>query len=364
MSRFALLLAASLSVSVALPCAAEPSVDSELTGASTEPEAAAAPRSVSHSVSHSPTSAPRSEPTAQEEFAAGQRLFDQKRFAEALVRLRKAYELSASPNAHLMVARSLLGLGRLADAYEEMAATMREATSRAETEPKYIQARDAAAAELALLERRVGKVIVVLVEPGEGVAVALNGASLSPQRVGVPIAVEPGSVAVAAERVGKPTVRRDVSIRAGETKTVAISFEERASAAGSEPIARRDEGMARPVAGSPAGSSLWRSLGYGSLGVGAAGFATFAVAGLMAESKFNTLKEECRVRCTDPKYASVVDMGKALDTAANIGFAAGVAGLVGGAALILVGGPASPRPASGSIGVSPGPLGLQVSGSF
>jgi hypothetical protein len=212
----------------------------------------------------------------------------------------------------------------------------------------------------------VGKVIVVLVEPGEGVAVALNGASLPPQRVGVPIAVEPGPVAVAAERAGKPTVRRALSIRAGETKTVAISFVEMAPAAGSERIARRDEGMARPVAGSPAGSTLWRSLGYGALGVGAAGFATFAVAGLMAESKHDTLKGECsRIRpCTDPKYGPVVAMGKALDTAANIGLATGVAGILGGATLILVGGPSSPRRASASIGISPGPLGLQVSGTF
>ncbi|HLM73202.1 MAG TPA: tetratricopeptide repeat protein, partial [Polyangiaceae bacterium] len=104
----------------------------------------------------------------------------------------------------------------------------------------------------------------------------------------------------------------------------------------------------------------------GAVGVGVAGFATFGVAGLMAESKYDTLKDECRGRCTDPKYASVVDMGKALDAAANIGLAAGIAGLAGGAALILVGGPSSPRRASGSIGIgiSPGPLGVQVSGSF
>jgi hypothetical protein len=362
MRLIALLLAASL-VSVARVSVARPSAASALA-----PEPPAAPGEsearVARPSGSGPTlSAARFEPEAQEEFAAGQRLFDQKRFAEALVRFRKAYELSASPNAHLMVARSLLGAGRTAEAYEEMAATLREATSRAEAEPKYVQTRDAAAAELALLEGRVGKVIVVLVEPGEGVAVVLNGAPLPPQRVGVPIAVDPGSVAVAAERSGKPVVRRDVSIRAGETKTVAISFVERAPAGG-EPIARREVIPPRAAA-APGGSALLRSLGYGAAGVGVAGIATFGVAWSMAESRFSTLEKECGGRrCTGSKYTSVVDMGRALDTAANIGLAAGLAGLAGGTALIFIGGGSSPRRTPASIGVSPGPLGVRVTGSF
>ncbi|NUQ76270.1 MAG: tetratricopeptide repeat protein [Polyangiaceae bacterium] len=358
MRRFAPLLSALLSVSVALPPAFGSSVAGDSPSAPASSGAAAAPQSGNRSASS------RSEAVAHEEFAAGQRLFDQKKLAEALVRFRKAYDLSASPNAHLMVARSLLALGRRAEAYEEMAATMREATSRAENEPKYIPTRDAAAAELALLEGRVGKVIVVLVEPTPGVEVALNGARLSPQRVGVPVAVEPGSVAVAAEREGKPLVRRDVNVRAGETKTVAISFEERSSAAGSEPIARRDEAASGPSSGGPAGSGLWRSLGYGVAGAGVAGFVTFGVAGLTAQSKFNTLQEECGGRCSDPKYASVVDMGKTLDTVANIGLAVGIAGVAGGAALIVFGGPSSERRAPAKIGISPGPLGVRVTGSF
>lgn len=350
-----LLLAASLTVGAAEASAAGslgplPAVaGAEAQGGGAGPPSSPAP------------SAPRVEASAQEAFTAGQRLFDQKKYGEALALFRRAYELSGSPNAHLMVARSLLGLGRSAEAYEEMSATLREATSRAESEPRYVPTRDAAAAELALLDRRVGKVIVVLVEPGSGAAVALNGAVLPPQRVGVPVAVEPGSVAVEAEREGKPAARREVVVRAGETKTVAISFAEGAGApGGGEPIAQRDEGTLRPAASAPSSGGLTRALGYGAAGVGVAGIVAFGVAGSMAESQFRTLKEECRGRCSDPKYASVVDMGEALDTVANIGLAVGVAGLVGGTALILVGGRSKARGVSAY--VTPGGLGLR--GSF
>jgi hypothetical protein len=361
MRLVALLLAASLSVSVARPSVASPlTPDRPGAPSSSEPLVTTPPPPPG---SRPAQSAPRPELVAQEEFAAGQRLFDQKRFAEALARFRKAYELSASPNAHLMVARSLLGAGRTPEAYEEMAATMHEATARSEAEPKYIPARDAAAAELALLERRVGKVIVVLVEPGEGVSVELNGAPLSPQRVGVPVAVEPGSVAVAAERAGKPIVRREVKVRGGETKTVAISFVETAPVPDLEPVARVEAVAQKPVVAPPRGSGLLRALGYGATGVGVAGTVVFGVAGSMAESKYATLERECGGRrCRDPGQVPVIEMGKALDRVANVGLAVGIAGLVGGTAMILVGAPANPRRASASIDVSP--LGVRVVGSF
>ncbi len=364
MRLVALLLAASLSVSVARPSAAG-SLTPDPPGAPSSSEAlfTSPPSSPPPSGSHPAQGAPRPELVAQEEFAAGQRLFDQRRFAEALARFRKAYELSASPNAHLMVARSLLGAGRTPEAYEEMAATMREATARSEAEPKYIPTRDAAAAELALLERRVGKVIVVLVDPGEAVSVELNGAPLSPQRVGVPVAVEPGSVAVAAERAGKLIARREVKVRAGETKTVAISFVETAPVPDLEPVARVEAGVQRPVVAPPRSSGLLRALGYGATGIGVAGAVVFGVAGSMAKSKYSTLERECGGRrCTDSRQVPVIEMGKALDVVANVGLAVGAAGIVGGTAMILIGTPANPRRASASIGVSP--LGVRVVGSF
>ena len=91
-------------------------------------------------------------PSAQKLYAEAQKLFDKGSYADALVAFRQAYNVSSSPNARLMVGHCLVALGRRAEAYEEMTATMREAAKKAETESKYGPTRDTAATQLALLE--------------------------------------------------------------------------------------------------------------------------------------------------------------------------------------------------------------------
>jgi thioredoxin-like negative regulator of GroEL len=128
---------------------------------------------------------------AKAEFDAGQKLFDGGRQADALPHFRAAFEASKSPNARLMVARCLVALGKTAEAYEEMATTTREATARAEADPKYVRTRDSAAAEMAMLERRVGKLVVALADPGVGAAVTLDGAPLGPSASASPSPCSP-----------------------------------------------------------------------------------------------------------------------------------------------------------------------------
>ncbi len=160
---------------------------------------------------------------AKAEFDAGQKLFDGGRQADALPHFRAAFASSKSPDARLMVARCLVALGKTAEAYEEMATTTREATTRAETDPKYVRTRDSAAAEMAVLERRVGKLVVALADPGVGATVTLDGAPLGPERLGVPVAVQPGKLTIEATHAGDTPVRREVTIGAGETGTSVLA---------------------------------------------------------------------------------------------------------------------------------------------
>src|SRR5262249_11232901 len=98
--------------------------------------------------------------------------------------------------------------------------------------------------------------------------------------------------------------------------------------------------------------------------IGAGGMGLFAGAGLSAKSKFATLESECKgVRCTDPKYGSIVDSGKMLDTMANIGLGVGIAGLAPGAVMIAIGGPKK-VPATTAVTVRPLGTGLGVEGTF
>lgn len=296
---------------------------------------------------------------AKADFTAGQKLFDAGKQADALPRFRKAFAASNSPNARLMIARCLVALGKTAEAYEEMATTTREATARAETDPKYARTRDAAAAEMALLERRIGKLVVALAEPGAVAVVTLDGAPLGAERLGVPVAVQPGTMTIEATHAGDKPVRREITIGAGETKTVAIAFTSAAPVAATADAA---SDAASGGGGSQGGGV--RVAGFVVAGLGVAGMGAFLGAGLAAGSKFSTVESECgNARCTDPKYGSVIDSGKTLQTIANVGLGVGIAGLVGGALMIAIGGPSkAPLPA----GIEAGPTGarLRFQGTF
>jgi hypothetical protein len=303
---------------------------------------------------------------AQQTFDAAQRLYDERKYEEALGLFRKAYAFSKSPNANIMIGNCLIALGRSAEAYDAMGATMREAARRAETEPKYAATRDSAAQQLAVLEPRIGKVVVVLTEAGMSADVKLNGSPLPQERLGLPIAVEPGNVVVeATQPAGGRSVRYEVAVGAGESKTVAVVFK--------EPDKRPVGPVAPPEDASASKGGVVRTAGFAVAGVGVAGMVVFGVAGMMVRGKLSTLDEECGgVRCTDPKYADVIDSGKTLALVANIGLGVGIAGLAAGGVMIAIGGPkkgTSSGPAAGAsasagIGLSPAGPSIRVTGSF
>lgn len=300
--------------------------------------------------------------SAQADFDAAQRLFDIGQHEAALSRFRKAYTVSGSPNAHLMIARCLIALGKPVEAYEEMAATTREAATKAEADPKYGPTRDAAASELARLERHVAKIVVALAEPGAGASVTINGAPLAAARLGAPVAALPGQMVVEASRPGEAPVRREISISAGETKTVALSFSKPTTARSAEGGPRPEPLPLSPVDASSGGGV--RTLGFVTAGIGVAGVVVFGVAAGLAKGQHDSLEEECGgVRCTDPKYADVVDSGKRLTTIANVGLVFGVAGLVGGGLMIALGGPSKQTPAA-AIELSPSGAALRYVGAF
>ncbi len=272
------------------------------------------------------------EDDARKMFKQAQEHFDDAQYEQALELARKAHEATGSPNARLYVARSLKGLGRFDEAYDEMAATLDDAAEKAKEEPKYISTRDAAAAELALLKRKIGKVIVAIVEPPPGVKVTLNGKLLDAERVGDPIATLPGDSIIVVEANGHQRYERTIQVGAGDTKTIAVRLVEEEGEPEPPPVEppKRDPGSSS--------GGISKTWGYIGLGVGAAGLATFTVFALSAKSTHDTLDEECGGRCTDPKFQDDVDSGKRAQTIANIGLGVGVVGLAAGATVLLLGG--------------------------
>src|SRR5262245_29469826 len=64
---------------------------------------------------------------AQKAFDSGSKLFDGRKYGQALTAFQASYAAVPSPNSHLMMARCLRELSKPADAYREYQAVAKEA---------------------------------------------------------------------------------------------------------------------------------------------------------------------------------------------------------------------------------------------
>ena len=290
--------------------------------------------------------APASAQTAGQakRFAAAQRLYDQGAYTPALAEFQALAVETSSPNAALYAGRCLRELGKLPEAYEATAAALRDAAAKAETEPKYASTRNTAAADLALLEPRVGKLVVAVADPPADLAVHVGGAALPPARLGVPVVTAIGEVVVRFTAPGFDPVERRVTLEGGKTVTVAVNMVAAKAEAPRPPLAPAAPPAAAPAASPGLGGG--RIGGIVVLGAGAAGLVTFAVAGSMANSRYDSINLACGgKRCTDPSYASQIAGGRTLDIAADVGLGVGIAGVVAGTLMVILGGPAKAQAA-------------------
>ncbi|MBW2455191.1 MAG: hypothetical protein JRI68_11805 [Deltaproteobacteria bacterium] len=293
--------------------------------------------------------------SAAQVFGQARDKWNAKDYAGALPLFEAAVADSGSPNARIYVARCLHELGRLVEAYEQMSLTVRNAIELAKTEDRYVRTRDTAAAELALIEAQLGKVIVVLDRELAGATVTVGERPIESGRIGMPVAVVPGQIVVRASGIGEPVEQR-LAIAAGQTQTVTLA-----------PAGAFAPGPA-PGPDPPDDSTdfgVMRGIGIGVATLGAAAMVVFAITTVQADDKLATLEEDCGgARCTDPSYADVVDDGQTAETIANVSLVAGAALLAGGAAMIIFGGPSEPDETTALLGVTPegGFVGLR--GSF
>ncbi len=301
--------------------------------------------------------------SAEAEFKSALQHYDAGDYAAALPLFKKALATTHSPNARLYIARSLRRLGRLAEAYDEMSKTAEDATRSAKSEPRYKRTRDAAKQELAELAKLVGHVVINVENLSPDVKVQLNGRDVPADRLGAPIAVMPGAIVVTASGAGTNPVTSRVSVDAGSTAAVALVLSKAPPGETSPPPPPAASHTAPPPPLPPSHSSAVRTAGFVVAGIGVAGFATFAVAGLMANSKFNSVKNACHdTRCTDPSYADQIDKGKTLDRIATTGLIVGAVGIVAGGTMILLGKPGGREGVA--LDVSPGGARVGYSGSF
>jgi hypothetical protein len=258
---------------------------------------------------------------AKTKFAAAVKLYTAAQPDQALILFRELVDATGSPNARLYVGLCLEQQGHIVQAYEELTRTAKDASLRPDA--KYDRTREAALAEMAVLDARIGKLVLTVAETPADVAVSVDGRRLDEREVGVQIVLEPGTHHVEAAAPGRPPTVRDVRLDGGETRTVTLGF---------------GDGRATRAGGDDAVSvSPLRVAGYAVAGAAVAGLAMFAVGGLLAQSKYDALQDACGTRpCSDERLQNQIDAGKSAETVANVGLAIGLGGAALSAALLVI----------------------------
>ena len=230
---------------------------------------------------------------AQARYEAGTRLFGAGRYEAALKEFRASYDTVASPNAHLMIARSLAETGDAVRAYNELSVVEKEA----KVSEKYAPTLDQSATFRAELLKKVA-IVVVSVTGGSGATTArVAGKDVA---LGEQFAVPPGQTEVVVTVDGKDEKRQHAALAAGEIHPFRFEIE----SAIPEPVPTADDHADHPHTESTGSrTGYWVGAGvFGAVAVG--GFVLAGVEWTKASADFKDLKTYCQdasSHCNDAK---------------------------------------------------------------
>lgn len=280
---------------------------------------------------------------AQQRFTRGAGLYEQRSFATALEEFRASLALYGSPNTRLYVARCLRELGRLDEALPEFERAMREAADRAPTDPRYSATRDAAQTEMLAIAPQVGRLTLTIPDAPAGVVVRVNGREIPREALGVAFPVMPGRLNIVVESAEHETETRETEVAAGREVTVGVVLRARPQRNEGQTELQRPPVLAPPA---PPSRGVSRNLAWVGFGVGAAGLIGLAAFGAAAGGINADLQTRCGNAACPPSEQGNINQGRTFTTAANVSLGVGIAGVVAGVVLLIVGrSPSQDRPA-------------------
>jgi hypothetical protein len=271
---------------------------------------------------------------AKKRYQQGMQAFEAGKYEDALKRFRQSYDVVASPNSHLMIARTLIRLKKRVDAYQMLDLVALEAEA-AKDKDKYRKTAQAARAEQAQLSQQLAFVTV------ETEGVSLNGTPVPPEQLRKPIAMEPGPLQIVIQSESAGEQQQQVTLKAGETHTVTPPATDAPAPPAPAAQPPQPEPEAAPVSAEPAEPGVsYHTLGYISGGVGLAGMAAFTIFGLVNNSTYSDLEAECPDRNCPERLADTAESGRTYQTLANVGLGVGIVGVGTAVVLLLSGGSA------------------------
>jgi hypothetical protein len=240
----------------------------------------------------------------------GNQLLGDGEYVPALERFRAAYAKFPSNKLLLNIGTTLRQLGRNAEAATTYEQYLRDPTA----DPKKA---DEARRILREIEALVGYVRVRVVAPSQDAAidVTLDGHGLS---VEVPVRVDPGEHTVIVTTKGYPSAAKTLSIGAGRSEVVELSF--------SRPnvVVRADRGATQ------------RTVGWVAGGAGVAGLGVGVALAVLAKSKDSDANLHCLTpSACDAEGVSLGNAARSLATGSTVAFIAGGVAVATGLVLLI-----------------------------
>ena len=279
------------------------------------------------------------------------------RFDAAVEKLKQAYQMARVPALARNIARALVKQGKLVaacDYYREASQLEQNELWRAQLQQT---AQREAAAELAVLLPRLSHLqIVTDGPPAQDTTVSVDNVDVPRNLAETEWAVDPGVRHVVLKQGGQ-VVERDVELKEGEHRKLVMRL---AANSAPEPIPAKPLELNSEIS-RPSKRSIQPTLGWVSLGVGAAGLAVGATAGIIAELKLSKLHDDgCRDRWCPSSFSGRVDSYNQLLTVSTVGFIVGAVGAAAGFTLLLT----SPHQSKADVGVFLGPASVALKGGF
>jgi hypothetical protein len=242
-------------------------------------------------------------------------LMQQNRWREAQDLLHRAYALVPAPTIATLEGIAFERMGRLveaADRYEQARVTPAEA-GRPEA---FVKAAAHAEERLGTLLPRIPRLSVSVdgvVTEDEDLEVSIDERPLSKELIGPAVAqpINPGRHVIRASYGGAPAASKEIELREGEKRSVVLDVDP----------------STRP-------SSLGTTLGWTSIGLGAAGVVTGIVAGAIMLNEKATLDQGCQPTCPEDLRDEHTAFHNAR-TVSFVGWGVGIAGLALGTTLLL-----------------------------
>jgi hypothetical protein len=263
---------------------------------------------------------------------------DEGDFVRAADLLNRAYRVHQVPSLALWSGRVLVKLGRFVAAAERFREASRLGTTVGDNE-RQAEAKKEAAVELTQILPRIAAVTIkVPIAVSESATLLVDNSSVSTAILGTPIPMDPGDHEVVLRGDGEER-RVTFRIDEGETKTVNLTSNKRPEVVSQSKPFKTQTATEVTSAEEPV-SHVNSTVGWVLVGLGAAGFVTASVTGVLAFNERRDLVDSCKNYVCPPEQQSSLDQFRMMRTLSTISWVAGAVSVGVGATFLLT----APKP--------------------